>query len=73
VRAVRGMRRGARITWSRWAPLVVALPDVKRWTAGEKRALLDVIRAKGGEAEIDFVARFDAHARLKRGILSLSR
>ncbi|MEO6708210.1 MAG: hypothetical protein ABI054_04555 [Planctomycetota bacterium] len=49
----------------RWAPLVFCLEGVETWTAAERRALFEVMRAKGGRRESDFVARFDAHARLR--------
>ncbi len=49
------------------------LPGVQRWTAAEKRALVAVVRAKGGRRESDFVRRFDAHRRLRRAIVSLAQ
>ena len=49
----------------RWAPLVACLEDLERWTAAERSALFEVMRAKGGRRESDFVAKFDAHARLR--------
>ena len=39
----------------------------------DERALVDVIRAKGGRRESDFVARFDAHPRLGAAIAALAR
>ncbi len=57
--------------WRRWAPLV-ALLDVQRWSAAERRALAAVIRAKGGQRESDFVARFDAHRKLRAGVVALA-
>ncbi|HTF89455.1 MAG TPA: hypothetical protein VK843_13665 [Planctomycetota bacterium] len=49
----------------RWAPLVFCLEGVESWSAAERRALFEVMRAKGGRRESDFVARFDAHAKLR--------
>lgn len=63
---------GERLWWRRWAPLV-ALLEVQRWSAAERRALAAVIRAKGGRRESDFVARFDAHRKLRSGIVALAR
>jgi len=49
----------------RWAPLVACLEDLERWTAAERSALFEVMRAKGGRRESEFVAKFDAHAKLR--------
>lgn len=69
----RGWSRGERLAFRRWAPLVLALPRWESWDADERRALLEVIRAKGGRRESDFVHRFDAHPRLRRAVASLAR
>ena len=61
-----------RMAFERWAPLIRILPGVKRWSAREKEALSEVVRAKGGRRESDFVRRFDAHERLRRAIARLA-
>jgi hypothetical protein len=71
--APRGWSAGERLAWERWAPLVVALPRVDRWTPDAKRALVAVIRAKGGPRESDFVTRFDRHTELRRSLHALLR
>jgi hypothetical protein len=43
---------------------VLALPGVNRWSAANRRALVRVVRAKGGRRDSDFVKLFDAHPRL---------
>ena len=48
------------------------LPGVERWSGTDKRALVKVIRAKGGRRESDFVRRFDGHRRLRRAVLQLA-
>jgi hypothetical protein len=63
---------GERLFWERWAPRVALLPGLDAWTVSEKRGLVDVIRAKGGRRESDFVARFDAHPRLGAAIAALA-
>jgi len=73
VRAVRSLSPGERLAWRRWSPLVLALPGVRRWSATQRRALREVVRAKGGTRESDFVALFDRHAPLRRALLALSR
>jgi hypothetical protein len=60
---------GERLAWSRWAPLLLLLPGIERWSAAERRALVEVVRAKGGRRESDFVRRFDAHRKLRRALV----
>ena len=48
------------------------LPGLARWKAAARRALVDVIRAKGGRRESDFVRRFDAHGSLRRALVKLA-
>jgi hypothetical protein len=62
---------GERLAFARWAPLVTILPGLSRWGDASRSALVDVIRAKGGVRESDFVRLFDAHAPLRRAILAL--
>ena len=62
---------GERLAWNRWSPLVLLL-DVESWKAGERRALVDVIRAKGGRHEWEFVRRFDGHRRLREALRVLA-
>ncbi|MHC5210648.1 MAG: hypothetical protein ACYTG2_08015 [Planctomycetota bacterium] len=70
-RLLAGWSREERLAFTRWAPVVLVLPGVAKWPLPERRALLDVIRAKGGPRESDFVHRFDAHRRLRRAVLKL--
>ncbi len=72
LRSRRGWSAGERLAFTRWAPLVLLL-RAARWPAADRRALLAVIRAKGGTDEAEFVRRFDAHRRLRRGIVALAR
>jgi hypothetical protein len=62
----------AKLLWERWSPLLLAIPGVSRWTAAQKRAAAEVVRAKGGRHESDFVRLFDAHRKLREGILALA-
>ena len=45
---------------------------VERWSASNKRALVRVVRAKGGRRESDFVRLFDRHRRLRAAVLRLA-
>jgi hypothetical protein len=66
--------RGAAVSlaWQRWAPVVAALPDLAQWNRAEKRALADVISAKGGIRQCVFLQRFDAHPRLGAALRRLT-
>lgn len=73
LRSPTALSPGERIAWRRWAPLVLALPGVSRWSAVQRRALRDVVKAKGGRRESDYVRLFDRHAPLRRSLLRLAR
>jgi hypothetical protein len=49
------------------------LPGLARWSAGERRTLAGVIRAKGGPREDAFVRAFDAHPRVGAALARLVR
>ena len=70
---LRGLTAGQRLAWRRWAPLVAVLPGLDRWSPAEKRALAQVILAKGGRRESDFVRLFDAHGKLRAALGRLAR
>ena len=72
VRSFRSWSAGERLAWQRWSPLVLAIEHVERWPAADRRALVGVIRAKGGRRESDFVRRFDRHRRLRRAVIRLA-
>ncbi len=73
LRSMRGWSRAERAAWERWAPIVVQLPGLARWSSAERRALVRVVKAKGGRRESDFVRAFDAHPKLGRALLRLAR
>jgi hypothetical protein len=73
LRSRSGWSAGERLAWRRWAPVVLLLPGLQRWPAEQKRALVAVIRAKGGRRESDFVARFDRHRRLRNALLKVAQ
>jgi len=70
--------------WTRWSAderwafaqlsLPIALiPDLDRWSAGDRRRLVEVVRAKGGASEAEYVRRLCAHRRLRRSLGDLVR
>jgi len=62
----------ARRAWARWAPIVAVLPSIARWPRAERRALGQVISAKGGAREAEYLARFDAHPKLGKALRQLT-
>jgi hypothetical protein len=66
-----GWTAGERLAFERWSPLVACLGGVERWSKAERRALLAVMRAKGGQRESEFVRRFDAHSKLRAALRKL--
>jgi hypothetical protein len=72
LRSLRGLSAGERLAWKRWAPLLMILPGAKRWRPHDKRALVEVVRAKGGTRESDYLRHFDRHRPLRRAIRSLA-
>ncbi len=71
-RSRRGFSAGERLAWRRFSPLIMTLPGIERWSRSEKRALVAVVRAKGGAREADFVRLFDAHRKLRRAVWRLA-
>jgi len=71
LRSLQGYTAEERLAWMRWAPLVVTLPAMPRWSAADKRALVRVIRAKGGRRDSDYVALFAAHPKLEQALFSI--
>ena len=72
VRGWRGWSADERRAWRRWAPLLAIVPGLVRWPAAERRAVVTVVRAKGGRREADFARAFDRHARLRAAVVRLS-
>ncbi|MEZ5962401.1 MAG: hypothetical protein R3F56_01020 [Planctomycetota bacterium] len=73
VRSSRGWTAGERLWFERWSPLLLAVPGIDTWSAAERRAAVAVVRAKGGRPESAFVRLLDGHAKLRAGLLSLTR
>jgi len=71
VKSVAGWTAGERLWWKRWAPFLDALPGLEHWPLEARRALVGVVRAKGGRRESEYARLFDAHARLAAAVLAL--
>ncbi|MFN0300685.1 MAG: hypothetical protein ACKVQU_10055 [Burkholderiales bacterium] len=69
LRSFSGFSAGERSAWAGWSPLLLSLDGLERWSAAEKRQLIEVVRAKGGRSEIEYLRRFDKHPRLGKALL----
>jgi hypothetical protein len=73
VRSFRGFSAGEKMAWERWCPLIMTLESIENWSLQDKRALVKVVRAKGGRRESKFVELSNRHERLKQAILRLAK
>jgi hypothetical protein len=60
-----------RTALARLAPILDAIPDLARWPARDRRALVALVRSKGGRPEADYLRRMRAHTRFRRALLAL--
>ncbi len=67
--SLRSFSADQREAWRRLAPLL-ALLGISTWGRDERRALVDLIRAKGGRSERDFVECYLAHPLLDAALRS---
>jgi hypothetical protein len=47
------------------------VPDLARWTREERRALVEIARAKAGREEIRYLHLLQKHERLRRALVKL--
>jgi len=64
---------GEQLMWNRLSPLIAAMGGVAAWSNKDRDALVDVIRAKGGTHEAQYLTLFDAHRRLRRSVARFAR
>jgi hypothetical protein len=70
--SLRGFSPDQREAWRRLAPILTGL-DLGAWRDDERRALVDLIRAKGGRSERDYVTRYLAHPKLDAALRQWGR
>ncbi|NIM08978.1 MAG: hypothetical protein GTO53_07485 [Planctomycetales bacterium] len=63
---------GEKLAWRRWAPLVALLDDVLRWPVNDRKAVVQLIRAKGARQELDYLHRFDGLPRLRQAVWKIA-
>jgi hypothetical protein len=54
------------------ALLVGLIPDLRRWPAKDRAALLRVMRARGGPSEMTYLRALRAHARLRAAVVAIA-
>lgn len=65
---------GAKLEETAFADFAVMLalaPEMKRWSSSEKQRLVEIIRAKRGASEVEYLRLMQRHERLKRVMLRL--
>lgn len=67
----RAWPRPERVALERLAPILALIPDLAKWSARERRALVDVVRAKGGPREAEYLRRMRVHPGLRDSLLKL--
>ncbi len=64
---------GEKLAWRRWGPLVALLPNLEHWPAADRKALAQLIRAKGGRQELTYLLQFNAIDRLRAAVVELAQ
>ena len=67
-----GWTADERLAWARWAPIVLRLGRIEGWSAPERKAAIETIRAKGGPRDDAYLARLDAHPKLATALRRLA-
>lgn len=62
-----------RYAWNGWAPLVMNLSGLERWSLHNRRSLVKIIRAKGGRRESDYITMLADHKPLQRAIVKYAK
>jgi len=68
VKSLSSQTADEQLMWHRLSPVIAAVADIRKWPKADRDALADVIRAKAGVCEKDYVKLFDAHKRLRRAV-----
>ncbi len=68
LKSFKGFNHAEREAWDRWSTLLVNFHGMSRWSKKNRMGVIDIVRAKGGHCEGDFVKLFDRHFPLQRAI-----
>ena len=61
-----------RHAWDGWAPLILNLPGIQRWSPQNRRKLISIIKAKGGQRESDYVRKLSEHKLLQKALVKFA-
>ncbi len=64
--------REERHAFERLALVAALIPDLARWPAADRRALVRVFRAKGGRSELPYLALLNGHRRFRASLEGLA-
>jgi len=67
----RAWPRAERRAFERMAPVIALIPDLVDWPRKERSALVEIVRAKAGPREADYLRRLRGHRRLRERLLRL--
>jgi hypothetical protein len=70
--SLRGFSADAREAWRRFAP-ILALLDLAAWSRAEREGLVELIRAKAGRSEREYIERYCTHPRLHAALARAAR
>ncbi|MCA9268045.1 MAG: hypothetical protein KDA41_06220, partial [Planctomycetales bacterium] len=62
-----------RAAWLQWAPLLSLMPTAARWSPENKRAVADLVRAKAGRQELDYLRQFNRLRVLREAVATLAQ
>ena len=62
-----------RYAWNGWAPLILNLSGLERWSLHNRRNLVKIIKAKGGRRESDYISMLADHKPLQRAIVKYAK
>lgn len=66
------LSRDERRAWDAWAPLIINLAGIEQWSQGNRRKLVKIIKAKGGQRESDYIQLIAQHKPLQRAIIKFA-
>jgi hypothetical protein len=62
---------GARVTSIDLTLVLSLIPDLNRWSADEKQAVVRIMRAKNSSEEVKYLRLMQKHARLRKAVIKL--
>ena len=68
-----GWNRSERLQFARWSPLIAIIPEMNSWSHSEIEMLLEIIRAKAGVVEKEYVRLLQNHPRLESSLSLVAR